>query len=104
MKVKTETAAPKEAAASKETAAVNERVINGVRIDDNSPMYYVANPKRPNAAAGKRYEIYMKAKTVKEYFEMFLTNESLDKKFALPDLRHDQSKNFVSFEAPETEA
>jgi len=78
--------------------ATNERVINGVKISDESKCEYVDNPKRQNSAAGKRYAIYQVAKTVGEYFKLFDENDSLNRKFALPDLRHDTAKGFVSFE------
>jgi len=93
----TEATKKKVVTTKKEVVKTNERVINGVKISDESKCEYVANPKRQNSEAGKRYAIYQVAKTVSEYFELFEENDSLNRKFALPDLRHDTSKGFVSF-------
>jgi len=82
---------------TKAKEVTNERVINGRNLDDSTAVVYVTNPKRQNSNAGRRYELYQKAKTIGEYFKIFEDTKSLDRKFALPDLRHDELKGFIDF-------
>lgn len=61
--------------------------INGNSVEETTKLAYVAaNPKRKNSAAHGRFEKYMKAKTVAEFFKLGGT---------LADLRYDENKEFV---------
>jgi hypothetical protein len=62
--------------------------INGQSVEDTTKIEYVkTNPKRKNSAAHQRFENYMKAKTVSQFFELGGT---------LADLRYDTNKEFVT--------
>jgi hypothetical protein len=82
------TAAPAEA-----EAATKNYVVSGVKVEDSTPVKYVANPKRQNSAAWERYEKYQGASTWAEYKEL---NSS---KFMMADARHDFSKGFLKIGA-----
>ena len=61
--------------------------VNGTTVENATKIAYVAaNPKRKNSAAHGRFEKYMKAKTVEQFFKMGGT---------LADLRYDSNKEFV---------
>ena len=65
--------------------------INGVKVDRETELTYVPNPKRPGGAAHERYERYWNARTLREYFDLNPGG------FALPDLRYDHQHGFVAF-------
>ena len=61
--------------------------VNGTAVEETTKLAYVqVNPKRKNSAAHGRFEKYMKAKTVTEFFKLGGT---------LADLRYDSNKEFV---------
>lgn len=66
-----------------------ERVINGVKIGDETEFVFTANPKRPGFKAHARYTVYGEAKNLKEYLDSFDGQEGMEKKYALADLRYD---------------
>jgi len=63
--------------------------INGEMFYEDTKIKFVENPKRENSKARKRYEMYEKARTFKEYMDLNVT------KYALADFRNDHSKGFV---------
>ena len=70
---------------------MNDRIINGVNVNDDTAITCVPNPKREGCAAWERYNGYESAVTVGEYLKV---NAG---KHALPDLRWDHEKGFVEF-------
>lgn len=61
-----------------------EILINATKVTDENTLEFVPNPKRQGFKAHARYEEYMSATTVSEYFEL------ADKKYARADLRYDE--------------
>lgn len=68
---------------------MNEYVINGTKLNDNTRISFVSNPKRPNSMAHARYESYQDSTTFGEYLEL---NEG---KYSMADARHDLNKGFL---------
>ena len=68
---------------------MNERVINGYKIDDNTRFEYTPNPKRPGFKSYNRYKMYEGSTTMEEYME------NTDKKYRFPDLRYDEEHGFL---------
>jgi hypothetical protein len=66
--------------------------INGQYVFAETPISWLIdkNPKRPSGRAHARFESYMKATTVQEY---------LDTGGTMADLKYDQARGFLSFDA-----
>jgi len=67
-----------------------EMLINDVKVDENTEILYVKNPKRTNGKAWFRYEMYQDANTIGEYLE------TAEKKYAKADLKYDHAKGFLT--------
>ena len=63
---------------------MKEYTINGTKVNEDTVIEFVSNPKRPKFKSHARYEEYQAATTVGEYFEV------ADKKYAKADLRYDE--------------
>ena len=72
---------------------------NGQVVEKDTKIEYKSNPKRPNSKAHTRYERYQEAKTVEEYIELM---GEADKRYIMPDLRHDHDKGFLGIYDKET--
>ena len=68
-----------------------ERLINNVKIDENTRFEYVTNPKRVGFKAHARYANYQSATNIEEYTELTET----EAKYASPDLRYDEEHGFL---------
>lgn len=66
-----------------------EWVVNTTKFTEDTPVKFVANPKRKGSKAHTRYEKYSKASTWGEYLKLS------DSKFAMADARYDMSKEFL---------
>lgn len=64
-------------------------IVNGIVIDSDSRLEFVANPKRPNFNAHRRYDIYQDATTIDEYLDL------AEAKYAKADLRYDVDKHYL---------
>jgi len=63
---------------------MNTYTINGTKVEEDTVIKFVSNPKRPKFKAHARYEDYKAATTIGKYFEI------TDKKYAKADLRYDE--------------
>lgn len=64
--------------------------LNGVEINELTEISYSANKKRPSGKAYARYELYSKATTIGEYYEI------ADPKYATADLKYDHEHGFLT--------
>ena len=70
-----------------ENQPLNSLNVNGITVTDSTKLKYVeSNPKRKNSKARDRFEKYMKAKTVQEFYALGGTKG---------DLRYDEQHEFV---------
>ena len=76
-------------AKTEKTETVTEYVVNGIKLNDNTKIKFIANPKRDGSKAHERYKKYESAKTFGEYMTLN------DKKYAMADARHDIQKEFL---------
>ena len=70
-----------------------ELFINGTKVNGSTKISYADNPKRKGSMAYTRYAKYQVAKTVDGYLKLN------DSKYAMPDLRHDLNKEFLTIES-----
>ena len=77
-------------------------IINDKKVESSDSIEFKANPKRSGSKAHARYELYQKATTLDEFFEIVAANESL-KKYARADLRYDQEHGFLILPTEEEE-
>lgn len=70
-----------------------ELFINGVKVNGSTKISYAENPKRKGSMAHTRYAKYQAAKTIAGYLKLN------DGKYAMPDLRHDLNKEFLTIES-----
>lgn len=69
-----------------------EKLINAVKVNDDTVFEYRINPKSTNFMAGRRYELYQEATTLKEYEDICGEH---DFKQANADLKYDESRGFL---------
>lgn len=73
-----------------------ERLINAVKIDENTRFEFKPNPKRSGFKAHARYEAYQKATNLQEYLDI---NEEIDSKAGNADLKYDEEHGFLALYA-----
>lgn len=78
---------------TKKDTKLIEMAINGTKVTGTTKIGYIDNPKRKGSMAHTRYAKYQAATTITEYLKLN------DGKYAMPDLRHDLSKEFLTIEA-----
>ena len=71
-----------------------ERLVNAVKIDENTTFSYKPNMKSINFKAGQRYAAYQSATNLEEYQQIFKDN---DWNNGNADLKYDASKGFLTF-------
>jgi hypothetical protein len=69
---------------------MKEYTINGTKVNEDTEIEFVSNPKRPTFKSHARYEDYQVATTIGEYFEI------ADKKYAKADLRYDEEHGHLT--------
>lgn len=70
-----------------------ERLINSVKIDENTRFEYKTNPKRQGFKAHARYEAYQTATNIEEYKEIC---EDIGSTCGNADLKYDEEKGFLA--------
>ena len=64
-------------------------LINAIKVENETAIKFIPNPKRPGFKAHERYEKYSSAKTIAEYFELS------EKKYSRADLRYDEEHGYL---------
>lgn len=65
-----------------------EILINGHKVNEETTLEFVPNPKRPGFKAHARYAAYQEATTIEEFFK--IAEEGGFRKYATADLRYDE--------------